>query len=373
MIEKMEEIPAFAALSEFASSSAGGQVLFATDDFFAPCENMILDTEPVFIADKYTEYGKWMDGWETQRKRIPGHDWCIIKLATKCVIRGLLIDTAFFSGNYAPKYSIQAACLTPEEEALLPERDSEMGSACTECDLERVKQLRTDKWEEIVPITALRPGYEETRMNFQKVLCDEAWTHIRVNIYPDGGIARLRVYGEAKPELPASDHLIDLISLLNGGTCLEYSNAHYGHPRNVIKPCKSQAMSDGWETARRLDRPEVLETYDDGTLKVSGEEWSIFKLGFCGRITNICVDTAHFKGNYPDTIKIEGAFVTSEWAQSNNITWFNILKRSKLSPHKEHWFTCKSDVVSHIRVTIGPDGGLSRLRTFGYVQPTIII
>ncbi|CAH0725354.1 unnamed protein product, partial [Brenthis ino] len=372
MIEKDKIIPAFAELSEFASLSAGGKVLFSTDDFFATCENMLSDSEPVFIEDKYTEFGKWMDGWETRRKRIAGHDWCILKLATKCVIRGLLVDTAFFTGNYAPKYSIQAACLTPEEEALLPGRDTQMGSACSKCDLKRVEQLNSDKWEEIVPITALRPGYEESRMNYQKVLSDEAWTHIRVNIYPDGGIARLRVYGEAKPEFPPSDQIVDLACMLSGTTCLGYSNAHYGHPRNIIKPSKGEAMYDGWETARRLDRPEVLETTEDGTLKVTGEEWAVFKLGSCGRIKKICVDTAHFKGNFPDSIKVEGALLDKEWSQAKPIVWYNILKPSKLSAHKEHWFGCNSDVISHLRVTIAPDGGISRIRTFGLLEKIVI-
>ncbi|XP_041970929.1 allantoicase-like [Aricia agestis] len=370
MIEKV--VPAFAELSDFASAGAGGKVAFATDDFFATCENMISDSDPVFVADKYTEFGKWMDGWETRRKRIAGHDWCILKLATKCVIKGLLVDTAFFTGNYAPKYSIQAACLTPEEEALLPGRESRMGSACSECDLERVGRLNSDRWEEVVPVTTLQPGYEETRMNYQKVLSDEAFTHLRVNIYPDGGIARLRVYGEAKPEPPTCDQLVDLVSLLSGATCIEYSNAHYGHPRNIIKPAKSEGMYDGWETARRLDRPRVLEFTEDGTLKVTGDEWAVFELGFCGRATRIVVDTTHFKGNYPDSIKIEGCFSDKNRFDTKKAVWYNILKTSKLGPNKEHIFECNSDVVSHLRVTIAPDGGISRLRVFGHAEQMIM-
>ncbi|RVE46686.1 hypothetical protein evm_008649 [Chilo suppressalis] len=370
MIEK--KMPAFTEFSEFASLSAGGQVAFSTDDFFAPCENMLLDTEPVFIPDKYTEYGKWMDGWETRRKRITGHDWCIIKLATKCVIRGLLVDTSFFTGNFAPKYSIQAASLTPEEEALIPARDTRMGSACCRRDLEEVERLKSDKWEEIVPVTPLEAGYEDTRLNFQKVVSDEAWTHIRVNIYPDGGIARFRVYGEAHPEPPPSDQFVDLVSLLNGGTCQGYSNAHYGHPRNMIKPCKSESMGDGWETARRLDRPEVLEANEDGTLKVPGEEWAVFKLGFPGRVQRVCVDTAHFKGNFPDSVKIEGAHLGHrDWYPDTKYDWSSILKPRKLSADREHWFDCDSDIITHIRVTMAPDGGISRIRTFGYVDPRI--
>ncbi|XP_028157548.1 allantoicase-like isoform X2 [Ostrinia furnacalis] len=339
MIEK--KAPAFTDLSEFCSTSAGGKVVFSTDDFFAPCENMLLDTEPIFIPEKYTEFGKWMDGWETRRKRVTGHDWCILKLATKCVIR---------------------------EEALAPERDTKMGSACTDCEYEQIERLSSDKWETIVPVTALRPGYEETRLNYQKVVSDEAWTHIRVNMFPDGGIARLRVYGEARPEPPSSDEIVDLVSLLSGGTCQGYSNAHFGHPRNMIKPCKSKCMADGWETARRLDRPEIIEANDDGTLKLPGQEWAILKLGFPGTIQKICVDTAHFKGNYPDSVKIEGAYLgCADWSPDSTYTWSTVLKASKLSAHNEHWFDCHSEPITHIRVSMAPDGGISRIRTFGFI------
>ncbi|KAJ0178659.1 hypothetical protein K1T71_005434 [Dendrolimus kikuchii] len=365
MIEKIA--PTFVDLSEFASLSAGGKVLFATDDFFAVCENMVADNEPIFLADKYTEYGKWMDGWETRRKRIVGHDWCIIKLAAKCVIRGLLLDTAFFTGNYAPKFSIQAAILTPEEEAVIPTREARLGTSCTDRQLHQVYKLQSDKWHELVPVTALRPGYEGTRLNYQKVLSDESWTHIRVNIYPDGGIARLRVFGEARPDIPPCNQMIDLISLLNGAVCQGYSNAHYGHPRNVIKPGKSQSMADGWETARRLDRPEVLEVNEDGTLKFSGNEWAVFKLGFPGRIKEICIDTSHFKGNYPDSVKVEGVYIErSNWSPDTGYNWRTILKRSKLSAHNEHWFDCDGGVITHIKVTVAPDGGFSRIRAYGF-------
>ncbi|XP_035439075.2 allantoicase [Spodoptera frugiperda] len=367
------KVPAFAELSEFASIGSGGEVVFATDDFFATCENMIADSEPIFIEDKYTEFGKWMDGWETRRKRVAGHDWCILKLATKCVVRGLLVDTAFFTGNYAPKYSIQAACLTPEEEESIPKRVSEMGTACNKFDLKHIERLKSDKWDELVPITALRPGYEETRLNFQKVLSDDAWTHIRVNIYPDGGIARLRVFGEAKPEPPPRNQIIDLVSLLNGAACQGFSNAHYGHPKNVIKPSKGKCMSDGWETARRLDRPNIIEANDDGTMKTTGQEWAVFKLGFPGHIKQICVDTNHFKGNYPDSVKIEGAYLgRGDWYPEIDANWHNILKPSKLSAHNEHWFDCESNVITHIKVTMAPDGGFSRIRAFGYISEQII-
>ncbi|XP_077283095.1 allantoicase-like [Arctopsyche grandis] len=364
-------LPKFIELNELCSKSAGGEVLFATDDYFAPAENMILDNEPVFIQEKFTEFGKWMDGWETRRKRCIGHDWCIIKLGSKAIIHGVDVDTAFFTGNFTPKYSIQAACLTPEDEKLIPLRKGEMGSCCNRNDLIEIGQLSSEHWQEIIPKTALQPGYEDTRHNYQKVISDEAFTHIRINMYPDGGIARLRVYGIAKLDMSQAfieNDMVDLIAMKNGGVCQGYSNAHYGHPRNLIKQTKGYNMADGWETARRLDRPDVIQANEDGTLKVPGCEWATFKLGYSGSISRICVDTHHFKGNFPDSVKIEGALINNcQWSETidKSIKWINILPTTKLSAHAEHWYDCNvEDKISHVRVTIAPDGGISRVRLF---------
>ncbi|KAG7308268.1 hypothetical protein JYU34_006950 [Plutella xylostella] len=354
-----QSVPDFAKLTDFVCSSSGGQVVFATDDFFSPCELMISGPDPVFFPDRFTEFGKWMDGWETRRKRVPGHDWCVLRLATKCDIKGVLVDTAFFTGNFAPKYSIQGAVLNEQEEAQIPKRKSEMGSAAAASDLKQMNDLSRD-WPEIVPRTPLRPGYEDTRMNYRNVTSGGPYTHIRVNIYPDGGIARLRVFGVAQPTPPAADTRLDLASLLTGTVCVDYLNAHYGHPRNMLSPGRGAGMADGWETARRPDRPEVLLGNSDGTIVVSGEEWATFRLGFRGALEEIGVDTNHFKGNYPDSIKIEGMDALGEES------WTTVLKPKKLSAHKEHWFPCSSGPVTHVRVTIAPDGGVSRLRLMGH-------
>lgn len=183
-------------------------------------------------------------------------------------------------------------------------------------------------------MTELRAGYEETRHNFFEITSKEPWTHLRLNMYPDGGIARLRVYGEARPSLPKTGEIIDLVAMKNGGVCKGYSNAHYGHPRNLIKPGGGINMGDGWETARRLDRPAVLKTDRSGILKVPGCEWAIFKLVGVGRISDIEVDTKHFKGNFPDSVKIEGALLrqTEEWdSPETKVTWKTILPATKVS------------------------------------------
>ncbi|KAJ6649349.1 Allantoicase [Pseudolycoriella hygida] len=367
--EKKSIIPKFTELNELAGLMNGGQVIFATDDWFASAESMLQNTEPVFIADKYTEFGKWMDGWETRRKRIPGHDWCIVKLGAPCNIKGILVDTAFFTGNYAPRISIQGASLSEYEESLLPHRQGKMGTACSADELQMISKLKTECWPELVEMTSLKPGYEETRKTYISVDSNEVCTYIRVNIYPDGGIARLRVFGTVVPDLSQFDcnDVIDLIAMENGGTCVGYSNAHFGHPRNLIKPNRGVNMGDGWETMRRLDRPAILEADSNGILKVPGCEWAIIKMCCLGYVSEIVVDTCHFKGNFPDSVKIEGTILSPEETLSS-AKWVTILANQKLSANKEHFYKNEIHVdgpFSHVRITMSPDGGISRVRLFG--------
>lgn len=210
-----------------------------------------------------------------------------------------------------------------------------IGSECTKDDFEKIQRLQTDNWQEILEMTELQAGYQETRHNFFEITSKDTFTHLRLNIYPDGGIARLRVYGEARPALlPTAGEIIDLVAMKNGGICRGYSNAHYGHPRNLIKSGSGVNMGDGWETARRLDRPAVLKTDSSGILKLPGCEWAVFKLTGIGRIFDIEVDTKHFKGNFPDSIKIEGALLKNleEWDSPDiNVSWKTILPASKVN------------------------------------------
>ncbi|KAF2901964.1 hypothetical protein ILUMI_04224 [Ignelater luminosus] len=370
--------PKFTELNELASKINGGKILFATDDWFAQAENLLTPEEAVFKPDLYTDCGKWMDGWETRRRRCPGHDWCIIKLGIPGVIHGIDLDTAFFTGNYAPRFSLQAANLNDEDEQFIPEREKDMiGTASTKEMFEKMRKLNSKGWEELIHMSDLQPGYEETRHNYFHVDSNKVWTHLRLNIYPDGGIARLRVFGEAFCDENVKDtsEIVDLVALQNGGVCKGYSNAHYGHPRNLIRPGQGVNMGDGWETARRLDRPAILETDPYGILQVPGNEWAVFRLGYIGSVNYIEVDTKHFKGNFPDSVKIEGTLMkpTREW---NNraiaqCDWHTILPASKLSADRVHHFDDhdirKTGPFSHVRVTIAPDGGISRLRIYGNI------
>lgn len=247
------------------------------------------------------------------------------------------------------------------------------GLAANKSDFEKIGKLKTNEWSEIVSIRDLEPGYEETRHNFIPIDNKEIFTHLRVNIYPDGGIARLRVYGIVQFDfVQPVNKAIDLLSLQHGGSCISFSNAHYGHPKNLIKPGRGTNMGDGWETARRLDRPAVIEADENGILKIPGQEWAIFKLATAGNIDCIEIDTNHFKGNFPDTAKIEGT-VQSNGDLLDSAKWILIIDKQKLSAHKQHCY--KKEILSKgpfnfVRITITPDGGISRVKILGTIHKT---
>ncbi|XP_012261272.2 allantoicase-like [Athalia rosae] len=373
VVNSKSSLPRFTEFNELASKRNGGKIVFATDDWFAEAENLLKDDEPVFKEGLFTDAGKWMDGWETRRKRCQGHDWAVIALNKPSTVMGLCVDTAFFTGNYAPRFSIQAAKLTDQEARMFPKRRGTLGTAASQSDLEQVARLKSENWKTLVQMTTLEPGYEETRRNYFHVPANETWTHLRLNIFPDGGIARLRVFGLTTPDWNRINRKeqIDLIACENGAVCEGYSDAHYGHPRNLIKPGRGINMGDGWETARRLDRPPVLEADDSGILRVPGSEWAFFKLGHVGVVRSIEVDTQHFKGNFPDSVKIEGVLAT-ENQDPASFAWKTIMAPKKLSPDKQHYYEIDDLVscgpVSHVRITMAPDGGISRVRIFGLIS-----
>ncbi|KAJ3081136.1 hypothetical protein HK102_002554 [Quaeritorhiza haematococci] len=419
-VHRLDDGSPFSTLAELASESVGGKVLFATDDFFAVAENMIKRGEPVWDESRYTEFGKWMDGWETRRKRTAGHDWCILKLGPSSmssssgesggvVIKGVEVDTAFFTGNHVPKFSIQAALLDGKAVSHLPPRRSQMGSKATQQELDAANLLKSDQWEDIVPMTELKPGYPATRRNWFKIEGEEKrWTHLRINMFPDGGIARLRVYGHVVRDWSKvpRDAVVDLAAMENGGRALSWSNEHFGKPRNLIMPNRGEGMYDGWETARNPNRPPIFKHGPDGHLIIPGHEWCILKLGKPGVIGEVEVDTNHFKGNYPESCLIEGCHylhpddtpflpnTTSSppsssppkkrptpAASASTPEWFTLVPRTRLEAHKQHHFKVapgnegekeakEGKVVTHVRLTIYPDGGVSRVRVLGRVAGT---
>lgn len=252
-----------------------------------------------------------------------------------------------------------------------------MGTCCSEDDLKIITELKSNNWNELVPVTSLKPGYPETKHNYISVNSKEIVSHIRINMYPDGGIARLRVYGNVEPDLNkfVNNNIEDLILLNNGGQCIKYSNAHFGHPRNLIKSKRGINMGDGWETARRLDRPSILECDNNGILKVPGNEWAIFKLCCPGNIEKIIVDTNHFKGNFPDSVRIQGIYIKGGSSDLAEEKWDSVLTFKKLSAHKEHEYSYdeleNKGPFNYIKVIMAPDGGISRLRILGTMYEEI--
>jgi allantoicase len=327
----------FAQLADLAAERLGGRVLDANDDFFAPKENLLKESNPVFLEGKYTPRGKWMDGWETRRRRTPGYDWCILRLGLPGIIRGITVDTSFFTGNYPERFSLEG-CDLGERHPYSSEKS----------------RLRSEKttWERIFPETPLKGDSR----NLFAVENGHRFTHLRLKIYPDGGVARLRVHGEAVPGNGLLSRAeINLVAVENGGSVIVSSDQFYGAPRNLLMPYRAKDMGDGWETKRR---------------RGPGHDWVILKLGVPGAIHRVEVDTAHFKGNYPDSCALQAASAKNSAIDSLNassLSWEEVLPNAKLKANHRHVFTKiqHAGIATHVRLQIFPDGGVSRLRVFG--------
>ncbi|APO68495.1 allantoicase [Rhizobium mongolense] len=329
-------LPSFAnGAINLASARLGARGLYATDEFFAPLERMLQDVPASFDPDLYDDNGKYMDGWESRRKRVPGHDWAIVKLAMPGRIFGFDVDTSYFTGNYPPHCSIEAAFV----------EDGDPTDATV--------------WTEILAKSPLGPSAHHFFENAGK---EKIWTHLRLHIYPDGGVARLRVYGSAYfdwSKVGASEE-VDLGYIFNGAKSLAWSDAHYGHPDKMLGPGRGINMGDGWETKRR---------------RGPGHDWAVIRLGHPGTIKRVIVDTAFFKGNFPDTCELLGAYLPdlgdtlSEVDTAASENWKPILTRTKLQMDHIHEYGADAiaDIgpVTHVRIAMHPDGGIMRLRLFG--------
>jgi allantoicase len=331
----------FSHLIDLASARLGGQALAANDEFFAGKENLLRPEPPMFIPDKYTDRGKWMDGWETRRRRTPGHDWCIIRLGLPGIIHSLVVDTAFFRGNYPSHCWIDGCGLPP-------------GADPTAADV---------VWQPVLGRTELAGDTKNSFTVPSSPPRERRVTHVRLNIFPDGGVARLRVMGEALPDwtrILATDAEIDVAAVVRGGYVVDTSDRFFGEPRNMLMPYAAANMGDGWETKRR---------------RGPGHDWAVVHLGIPGVITRVDIDTAHFKGNYPDCASVDAAVMPEErGGVSADVTtrtiadWKVVLPDIKLQPDHLHRF--ESEVTggvhaSHVRLNIYPDGGVSRFRVFG--------
>ena len=309
-----------------ASARLGAETVACSDDFFAPMSRLIHDSEPVFHPDRFDENGKWMDGWESRRRRGGGFDWCVVRLAVPGRVFRFELDTRHFTGNFPPGAALDGAA---GDERPPPE---------------------SDEWRALTPHLRLGGDAQHTAECLDQTT---VFRWIRLRIYPDGGLARLRVVGEPLPDVDAGGRL-EISALLNGGWVVAASNAHYGNPEAVIMAGRGVNMGDGWETARR---------------RVPGNEWIIIGLGVPGVMDEIEIDTGHFKGNFPHAVSVQAAempVMHDDALVAQSMFWPEVLGAQPLDGDRIHRFPIHSRaLVTHIKVNSHPDGGISRIRAFG--------
>ncbi|MGW0733579.1 allantoicase [Streptomyces sp. NPDC002851] len=334
----------FTDLVDLADRRFGGAVVAANDEFFAERENLLLRHPAVFDPEHFGHKGKVMDGWETRRRRgsgaanpfpAPGdHDWAVIRLGTPGVIRGVVVDTAHFRGNYPQRVSIQAAAFpgTPTPEELLADEV---------------------KWDDLVPPTRVY-GHAANGFEVTGPAAERRYTHVRLCQHPDGGIARFRVHGEVVPDPEWLDLLgtVDLASVLNGGVVEDASDRFFSAPGNIVLPDLSRKMEDGWETRRRRDH---------------GHDWVRLRLAGQGEIRAVEIDTAYYKGNAAGWVSLEGQDGNAGDGESGDDgDWFEILPRTPLEPDTLHRIKLPTPATAtRVRLNIYPDGGIARLRVHG--------
>lgn len=315
-----------------ADPRLGAATLACSDDFFAPMARLLQPAPAVFVPGKYDANGKWMDGWESRRKRGPGYDWCIVKLARPGRLTGIDIDTSFFTGNYPPAASLDGC--RADADPLAP-----------------------GNWTPLLSATPLQGNRHHL---IALPARDSVFGYVRLNILPDGGVARLRVHGTpvGAPDV-AADGLVDLAAALNGGYAVAWNDAHFGVAANLLLPGRGVDMGEGWETRRRRE---------------PGFDWCVLALGQAGTIRRIEVDTAHFKGNFPDRCSLQAGWapgVSTDALVAQAQFWPLLLPEMQLQADHIHTFAAELvelGLVSHVRLNLHPDGGVSRLRLWGDVH-----
>ena len=316
------------SLIDLAQPRLGTKVIFKTDDFFASANRIINPLPAIFKDGLFDKNGKWMDGWESRRKRTKGHDYIILKLGKPGSIKKVDIDTSHFNGNQPAMISIEG----------------------TSSSSNKISQL---KWEPLLSKKKIKANSH----HFFTTNSKKKFTHIKFNIFPDGGVARLRLFGSIAKSNKFKNKKTNLASLLDGASVIACNNEHFGKAENVLAPGQGKNMGDGWETRRSRGK---------------NFDWLIIKCATTAKIDKIQIDTHHFKGNYPDQCSIQAAYVNGK-ASANTIinkskNWKLLLNKSKLYAHKKHNFLnklMKKNKVNYLRINIFPDGGISRIRVFG--------
>lgn len=320
------------------SKPLGSRILAFSDEWFASAENLTTPTPPIRRPGVFTYAGAWYDGWETRRHNPEPFDWVVIRLGVSSGrVRGVEIDTAFFNGNQAPEIAVQGCNISDDAE-------------------EEVKSPEFAEWETILSKQECGPSQRHGWLLAQET--ENTYTHVRLQMFPDGGIARFRLYGTVVAILPQNaDDVFDLAATVNGGLAVACSDQHFGTKDNLLLPGRGVDMGDGWETKR--SRGEHAD-------------WVIVRLGTCGIIERLVVDTAHFRGNFPQKVQVFAALPqpADQAPAHDSKTWVEILAGAKLGPDKEHEFAANmlrniDKGYAFVKMVIIPDGGVKRLRVFG--------
>ena len=316
-------------LIDLAQSRIGSRIVYKTDEFFAPAKRIINPWPPIYKEGVFDKHVKWMDGWETRRKRIKGYDFLILKFGKPGLIKKIDVDTSYFSGNHHNQISLQA------------------------CKSKKNKPDIKTKWITIIKKSKTKANSH----HFFNIKNKNYFTHIKLNIFPDGGVARLRVFGSIKIKNKTQNKIQNLTSIINGAVPIACNNEHFGRAENILAPGIGKNMGDGWETRRS---------------RGNNFDWIIIKCSSPGKINKIQVDTHHFKGNYPDKCSLQAAYIPTKISGNNIVKksnkWPHILNKVKLYAHKKHNFKnkkMKNKKINYIRINIFPDGGISRIRAFG--------
>jgi allantoicase len=314
---------AFVRLPDLASRALGGAVIDANDDFFADRAALIMPA-PAQPRAEFGYRGKIYDGWETRRRREPGSDHAIIRLGVPGIVRCVVVDTAHFRGNYPPEISVQATALE---------------------DFPSTADLAATEWTTLVPRSAAKGD----TANVYDAVDPHRWTHVKLVIHPDGGVARFRVHGQAVADPRLLQGTIDLAAPEHGGSLVECSNMFFSSPANLLLPGPARSMGEGWETARRRE---------------GGNDWVVTQLSGTARLRDVVFDTSHFLGNAPAQVQISGASIDPALDAQ---PWTPLVARRPVLPDTPHRFQIGPDApeVTHLRVDIYPDGGFARLRAHG--------
>jgi allantoicase len=325
------ELPDFTELPDLASRRLGGSVVAASDELFAEKENLIKPGAPVFAPGEFGNRGKIYDGWETRRRREPGHDNAVVRLGVPGVVHGVVVDTSFFRGNFPPHVSV---------EALGTEGYPSPG------------ELAGMTWHTLVA----RTGARGDAVNAYPVADRRRWTHVRLTIYPDGGVARFRVHGTALPDPRFLTGTVDLAGAENGGRVIGCSDAFYASAGNLILPGRAAGMGEGWENARR---------------RGPGNDYVIVALAAAGELRHAEIDTSWFVGNAPGWVRLLAADARdTPDSASEDLPWREVLPQTRVQPDTRHRFLIAgSPVATHVRLDVIPDGGLARLRVNGEIVP----